>query len=342
MGLENPLSLLTSDLAIDLGAANTVLAVQGQGVVLDEPSVVAIRHRGSAREVLAVGAGARQMLGRTPESIRAVRPVQEGAITDYEVAEAMLSYFIARAVGKRQLVKPRVLVCVPIGVSEIQRRAVQDCTRAAGAREVLLVHSPVAAALGAGLPVSEPLGTLVCDLGAGTTEMAVLSLGGVVASRTLLVGGDRFDRAIAEHLRQAHGVEIGERTAEAIKIELGCGAVHGEHRSLEVKGRHLDSGIPKPLTLTSADAKAALQGPLDEIIEALRALFEATPPELAADILDAGMVLTGGSSQLLGLDELLREATDLPVVVAPQPLRSVVLGAEAALRNPKLLRQIAI
>lgn len=339
MGFENPLSLLTHDLAVDLGTANTLVAVKGQGVVLDEPSVLAIRHRGKARDVVAVGARARDMLGKTPESISAVRPLRNGVIRDYDAAEAMLRYFIARSVGKRALVKPRVLVCVPFGISQEQRRAIQECTRAAGAREVLVVHGPVAAALGAGLPAAQPLGTAICDIGAGTTEVAVLSLGGVVTSQSLEVAGDAMDRAIVEHLAKVHGVEIGERTAEVVKIELGCGLEQGQARSLEVKGRQ-STGLPKPVRLGSDDARKALEAPIAAILDALRQTFERTPPQLAADILDAGLVLTGGAAQLAGLDEVLGRASGLPVVMAHQPLRSAVHGAELLLDHPELLRSL--
>jgi len=339
MGFENPLSLLTQDLAIDLGTANTVVAVRGQGVVLDEPSVLAIRHRGKAREVVAVGAGAKDMLGKTPDSIRAVRPLRGSVIRDYDAAEAMLRYFIARSVSKRSLVKPRVLVCVPFGITQEQRRAVQECTRSAGAREVVVVHGPVAAALGAGLPAHQPLGNLICDVGAGTTEIAVLSMGGVVTSASLEIAGDAMDQAIVAHMRKVHDMEIGEPTAEIIKIELGCGLEQGPQRSIQVKGRQ-KTGIPKPVTLTSDDARQALAEPIQAILHALRQTFERTPPELAADILDAGLVLTGGASQLAGLDELLGQASGLPVVLAPQPLRSAVTGAELLLEQPALLRSL--
>jgi rod shape-determining protein MreB len=339
MGFENPLSLLTQDLAIDLGTANTVVAVRGQGVVLDEPSVLAIRQRGKARDVVAVGAGAKEMLGKTPDSIQAVRPLRGGVIRDYDAAEAMLRYFIARSIGKRSLVKPRVLVCVPFGISQEQRRAILECTRSAGAREVVVVHGPVAAALGAGLPAHEPRGNLICDLGAGTTEIAVLSMGGVVTSASLDVAGDAMDRAFVAHLQRVHGTEIGERTAEIIKIELGCGLEQGPQRAIQVKGRQ-KSGIPKPVNLTSADARQALQEPIQAILDALAATFRRTPPELSADILDAGLVLTGGAAQLAGLDELLGRAAGLPVVLAPRPLRSAVTGAEMLLDRPELLRSL--
>ncbi len=251
----------------------------------------------------------------------------------------MLRYFIARSVGKRALVKPRVLVCVPLGITQEQRRAIRECTRAAGAREVLVVHSPVAAALGAGLPAAQPLGTAICDIGAGTTEIAILSLGGVVTSQSLDVAGDAMDQAIVQHLAKVHGLEIGERTAEAIKIELGCGLDQGQPRLLQVKGRQA-TGLPKPVTLTSADARQALQSPIRAILDALRQTFERTPPQLAADILDAGLVLTGGAAQLSGLEEVLGQASGLPVVMAHQPLRTAVHGAELLLEHPELLRSL--
>ncbi|MFH1464841.1 MAG: rod shape-determining protein [Pseudomonadota bacterium] len=339
MGFENPLTLLASELAIDLGTANTIVAVRGQGIVLDEPSVLAIRQRGGSREVVAVGAGARQMLGRTPEDIRAARPLEGSVILDYDAAEIMLRYFIARVLGKRPLVKPRALVTVPLGLSQEQRRAVQDCTRAAGCREVRLVCAPLAAAYGAGLPVGEPTGTLICDLGAGTTELAVISLGGVVASQSLQCAGDAMDRAIVEHLARAHQIEIGVQSAEAVKIELGIEAASG--RSLTVTGRQVGGGLPRQVVLGAADVAAALGPCIEALIEALHQTFARTPPDLAADILDAGLVLTGGGALLAGLEERLGQATGLPVVRAEHPLRAAVAGAEALLDEPALLKTLA-
>jgi len=342
LGLENPLSLLTHDVAIDLGTANTLVAVPGRGVVLDEPSVVAVRQRGAAREVLAVGAAAKQMLGRTPESIVAVRPLGKGVIVDYEVAEAMLRYFIARALGKRTLVKPRALVCVPLGLSEEKSRAVQECTRAAGAREVLLTRGPAAAALGAELPIERATGTMICDIGAGTAEMAVLSMGGVVASSSLPCAGDQMDRDIIEYLRAEHDILIGERTAEAIKIELGAAGNAVRDRRFAIKGRDLSAGIPRQLTLEAAEMTQALASTTEAIVEGVRSALSHTPPELAADILDAGIVLSGGAAMLHGLDILLRDTSGLPVIMAPQPLRCAALGAEALLEDGDLLKRMTV
>jgi rod shape-determining protein MreB len=338
MGLDNPLSLLASELAIDLGTANTLVAVRGQGIVLDEPSVLAIRQRGGSREVVAVGAGARQMLGRTPEGIRAVRPIEASVIHDYDATEIMLRYFIARVLGRRPLVKPRALVCVPLGLTQEQRRAVQDCTRAAGCREVKLVAAPIAAALGAGLPVGEPRGTLVCDLGAGTTEIAVLSLGGVVASQSLASGGDAMDRAIADHLIRVHQVEVGIQSAEAVKIELGVEP--GSGRAMAVTGRQPGSGLLRQVTVGAADAATALTAALQALIEALHQTFARTPPDLAADILDGGLVLCGGGALLAGLEERLGQTTGLPVVRAEHPLRAAVMGTETLLSEPGLLKSL--
>ncbi|MBN1335064.1 MAG: rod shape-determining protein [Deltaproteobacteria bacterium] len=335
------LGFLSHDLAIDLGSANTVVAIPGRGVVLDEPSVVAVRQRGTHREVVAVGATAKEMLGRTPESITAVRPVRGGVIVDYEVAEAMLRFFIARVAGRRSLVRPRILVCVPFGVTEEQQRAARECARAAGGREVRLVYGPVAAALGAALPVEDPSGTFLCVVGAGTTEAAVLSMGAVVASRTTGAAGDAMDQALVAWLQRTHNVLVGDLSAEAIKLEVGCALEPDSPRAFVVRGRDLAAGIPRQITVTSDDARDALGPVLGQLAEAVRQTLAETPPELAADIVDAGLVVAGGGSLLWGLDAWLRQTTGLAVVRAPEPLHAVALGAASAIEEPSVLGRVA-
>lgn len=341
MAFENPLSLLAQDIAIDLGTANTRVWLHGRGIVVDEPSVVAVRQTGSRREVLAVGAEAKEMVGRTPESITAVRPLKDGVITDYELAEAMLRALLHRALGRRSMVRPRVAVCIPYGITEVERRAVQDSARTAGAREVHLVQEPLAAALGAELPVLEPRGTLLCDIGGGTSEVSVVSLGGVVSSQCLRVAGDRMDQAITEWIRKKHDMLIGERSAEAIKLEVGCARPTDATRTIQVKGRDLTNGVPRQISVSAADTAEALADVVSRIVETVRVTLEATPPELAADVLDTGLVLVGGGAMLRGLDDVLRDATGLPVVIVQQPLRCVAMGAGWALENGQVLDRIA-
>lgn len=341
MNLDSPLSLLSNDVAVDLGTSNTLVWLSGRGILVDEPSVVAVRQTGTRREVVAIGSEAKQMLGRTPESITAVRPLREGVITDYELAEAMLHYFLMRALGRRVLLKPRVAVCIPHGNSEVERRAVQDSARTAGAREVILIQEPLVAGLGADLPVMEPRGTLILDIGGGVTEVAVVALGGVVSSRCLRVAGDHMDQAIIEHVRKRHNVLIGERSAEAIKIEVGCARVLQPSASIQVKGRDATSGVPRQVTVTAQDACEALSGIVDQVIEAVRLTLSTTPPELAADVMDSGIVLVGGGALLEGLDTALREKTGLPVVLAPSPLRCVAHGAGQALEHGPILARVA-
>jgi rod shape-determining protein MreB len=336
--------MLSHDLAIDLGTANTLVYVSGRGVVVEEPSVVAVaRGPGSNHgKVLAVGAEAKRMVGRTPGGIVAVRPLKDGVIADFELAESMLRYFIEAAVGRRALVHPRAVVCIPFGVTEVEKRAVQESARSAGAREVILVPEPIAAAVGAGLPITEPVGSLIVDIGGGTTEVAVLSLGGIATSHSLRVAGDQMDEAIAAWVRRRHGCLIGERTAEDVKLAVGCAAAPAQARSVRVRGRDLTTGGAKEFEISGEECAEALEDCVAQIVEAVRLTLEKTPPELAADIIDQGLVLAGGGGLLGGLDDVLRDATGLPVVLAEEPLRCVALGAGAILESPELLKRVAL
>jgi rod shape-determining protein MreB and related proteins len=341
LGIEETLKLLGHDVAIDLGTSNTLVHAHGRGIVVDEPSMVAVRQAGAHREVVAVGAEAKQMLGRTPGSITSVRPLKDGVITDYEVTELMLRYFITRSIGKNFLWKPRIAICIPHGVTEVEKRAVLESARAAGAREVVLVQEPQAAALGAELPLSDPRGCMIFDIGGGTSEASVLSMGGVVSSRTLREGGDRMDEAISDWIRSQRNVLIGERTAEAIKLEVGCARIPQVSRSVSVKGRDLSTGIPRQFTFSTEEACEALSDCVARIVETARGTLADTPPELAADILDSGIVLCGGGSLLEGLAEMLRDLSGLPVMLAPDPMRCVVHGMAIALSDPALLERLS-
>ncbi|MCK6528218.1 rod shape-determining protein [Myxococcota bacterium] len=341
--LDRLLGLFSSDLAIDLGTANTLVFARGRGIVLNEPSVVAVEKdgRGISR-VLAVGQEAKEMLGRTPGNIMAIRPMKEGVIADFEVTEAMLRYFIQKAHNRRTLVRPRILVGVPFGITEVEKRAVRESAQSAGAREVYLIQEPMAAAIGAGLPVTEPQGNLIVDIGGGTTEVGVISLGGLVYSKSIRVAGDRMDEALIQYIKRKHNLLIGERTAELIKINIGCAHPFTELKSMEVKGRDLIHGVPKTVTITSEEAREALMEPVAAIVEAVKITLEKTPPELAADIMDKGIILAGGGGQLTNLDIVLREETGLPVIVAPDALYCVALGCGKTLDSIDLLKRIAI
>src|SRR6516162_3180841 len=335
--------LFSNDLAIDLGTANTLIYVKGKGIVSCEPSVVAVQRdvRGG-NKVLAVGREAKEMLGRTPGNIRAVRPLRDGVIADFEITEAMLRYFIARAHSRRTLVKPRIIICVPFGITEVEKRAVKESAESAGAREVYLIEEPMAAAIGAGLPITEPSGNMIVDIGGGTTEVAVISLAGIVMSKSIRVGGDKMDEAIVQHIKRKYNLLIGERTAEDIKKSIGSAYPMEEVLTVEVKGRDLVAGVPKTLTINSDEIRDALSEPVNAIVEAVRVVLERTPPELSADIVDRGIVLSGGGSQLKNLDVLLREETGLPVMVSENPQLAVVLGTGKALDELKLLKEVTI
>jgi rod shape-determining protein MreB len=297
---------------------------------------------GVVGRVLAVGAEAKRMVGRTPGNIVAVRPLKDGVIADFEVTEAMLRYFMQQAVGRRTLKHPKVVVCIPYRITEVEKRAVQESARSAGAREVILVPEPLAAAIGAGLPVTEPIGSMIVDIGGGTTEVAVISIGGIATTTSLRVAGDAMDEAIVAYVRRRYNVLIGERTAEQIKLSIGCAAPPPERMSLVVKGRDLSSGTPRQIELTGEDTAEALQDAVAQIVEAVRSTLERTPPELGADIIDQGIVLAGGGALLRHLDDVLREATGLPVVLAEDPLRCVVMGAGECLERPELLKRVAL
>jgi rod shape-determining protein MreB len=343
MILDRLLGLFSNDLAIDLGTANTLVYAKGRGIVCSEPSVVAVQTdaRGVDR-VRAVGKEAKSMLGRTPGSIRAVRPLKDGVIADFEVAEAMLRKFIQRAHNRSTLLRPRIVISVPSGITEVEKRAVRESALSASAREVFLVEEPMAAAIGAGLPITEPSGNMVIDIGGGTTEVAVISLAGTVYSASVRVGGDKMDEAILSHIKRKYNVLIGERTAEQIKIEIGTAYPTDETRSMIVKGRDLVAGVPKTLEINTEDVREALTEPVNAIVEAAKIALERTPPELAADIADKGIVLTGGGSMLQNLEVLLREETGLPVMLAEDPFTAVVMGCGRCLDEPELLKDVAI
>jgi rod shape-determining protein MreB len=336
------LGLLSADMAIDLGTANTLVYVKGKGIVLDEPSVVAITNHRGRKQVLAVGEEAKQMVGRTPGNIEAIRPLRDGVIADFEVAEEMIKHFIRKVHNRRGFASPRVIICVPSGSTAVERRAIQESAESAGARRVFLIEEPMAAAIGAGLPVTEPTGSMVVDLGGGTTEVAVLSLGGIVYARSIRVGGNKMDEAIISYIRRNHNLLIGESTAERIKKEIGsaCLPEDGNGRVLEIKGRDLMNGVPKEIVIRQRQIAESLAEPVSAIIEAVKVALEHTAPELSADIVDKGIVLTGGGSLLGNLDFVLRHATGLPVSLADEPLTCVALGTGRCLEEMKTLRHV--
>ena len=329
------MGLFSSDMAIDLGTANTLVYVKGKGIVLNEPSVVAIEEVRGKKQVLAVGNEAKQMLGRTPGNIQAIRPLRDGVIADFEIAEEMIKYFIRKVHNRRSFASPMVIICVPSGSTAVERRAIQESAEAAGAIKVRLIEEPMAAAIGAGLPVTEPTGSMVVDIGGGTTEVAVISLGGIVYARSVRVGGDKMDDAIISYIRRNHNLLVGESSAERIKKEIGsaCPPEEGEGRSIQIRGRDLMSGVPKEITITERQIAEGLADPVAQIVEAVKVALENTAPELAADIVDKGIVLTGGGGLLSNLDQVLRNATGLPVSIAENPLACVVKGTGSALDN---------
>ncbi|MCL2439423.1 MAG: rod shape-determining protein [Alphaproteobacteria bacterium] len=340
--LSSIAGLFSSDIGIDLGTANTLIFVKDKGIVLNEPSVVAITEgeRG-VKEILAVGEDAKKMLGRTPGSIQAIRPLKDGVIADFEVAEAMIKHFIKKVLSSKTFTFPTVVICVPSGSTAVERRAIQESAEVCGARKVWLIEEPVAAAIGAGLPINEPNGSMVVDIGGGTTEVAVMSLGGVVYARSARSAGDKMDEAIINYIRRNHGLLIGERSAEIIKKEIGCAVPdEGAGRVIEIKGRDLGTGIPRELTLNEAQIAEALSEPVHEIIEAVKTALENTPPELASDIVDKGIVLTGGGAFLRNLDYAIRHATGLPVSIADQPIYCVALGTGKVIKDIKSYRHI--
>ena len=334
---------LSADMAIDLGTANTLVYVKGRGIVLNEPSVVAIADIRGRKQVLAVGEEAKHMLGRTPGNIAAIRPMRDGVIADFEVAEEMIKHFIRKVHNRRSFASPMIVICVPSGSTAVERRAIQESAESAGARKVLLIEEPMAAAIGAGLPVTEPSGSMVVDVGGGTTEVAVISLGGIVYARSVRVGGDKMDEAVISNIRRQFNLLIGESTAERIKMAIGAAAVpdYGEEGPvIEVRGRDLMNGVPREVWVSQRQISESLSEPVTAIVEAVKVALENTPPELAADIVDKGIVLTGGGALLYRLDQVLRDATGLPVSVADEALSCVALGTGRALEEMKRLRHV--
>jgi len=344
MFLDSFFGFFSKDLAIDLGTANTLVYVKGKGIVLSEPSVVAVRtdNRMKSR-VLAVGAEAKKMLGRTPGNIVAIRPMRDGVIADFEVTEAMLRHFIHKVHNRKNLVRPRIVIAVPSGITQVEKRAVRESALSAGAREVFLIEEPMAAAIGAGLPITEPVCNMVVDIGGGTTEVAVISLAGIVYSKSLRVAGDKMDAAIMQYIKRKYNLLIGERTAEIIKTTIGNAYPDPENiETIEVKGRDTVTGIPKILAIDSEEIRVAISEQVDAIVETVKSALEQTPPELAADIVDRGIVLTGGGGLLKNLDKLLREKCGLPITVADDPLSTVARGAGKSLDSIEMLRQVMI
>jgi rod shape-determining protein MreB len=344
MFLDSIAGWFSHDLAIDLGTANTLVYSRGKGLICSEPSVVAIvtDNSGGGQRVRAVGHEAKEMLGRTPGSIRAIRPIKDGVIADFEITEAMLRYFIQRAHNRGTLVRPRIVICVPPCITSVEKRAVRESALSAGAREVFLIEEPMAAAIGAGLDVTAPTGNMIVDIGGGTTDVAVISLSGIVTSRSIRVGGDKMDEAIINYVKRKYNMLIGERTAEAVKINIGAAAVHSKSLTQEVKGRDLVAGIPKVIVATSDEIREALMEPIHAIVETVHLTLEKTPPELAADIVDRGIMLVGGGSLLRDLDQVLRQETKLPILRSEDPYTAVVHGAGKAVDNLTLLREVSL
>ncbi len=343
MIFDSILGIFSNDLAIDLGTATTLVYVRGKGILICEPSVVAVtRDQRGIKKVVAVGSEAKRMLGKTPGNIQAVRPLKDGVIADFEITEAMLRYFIQKSHNRKALIRPRMVVCIPSGITEVEKRAVKESAESAGAREVYLIEEPMAAAIGAGLPVSEPQGNMIVDIGGGTTEVAVISLAGIVYSKSVRIAGDKMDEAIIQYVKRKYNLLIGETTAEQIKIKLGNAYPDDEVRTMEIKGRDLVEGIPRTLILNSDEVREALMEPINVIVDAIKVTLERTPPELAADIVDKGIVLAGGGALLRNLDILIREETGLPVTVAEDPLSCVVRGSGKVLDEMELLKRVTI
>ena len=336
-------AMFSSDLAIDLGTSNTRIFVRGKGIVVNEPSVVAVRTApGGKREIVAVGREAKDMLGRTPDAIQAIRPVKDGVIADFDATAEMLRHFIQKAHGRSTLVKPRIIIAVPVGVTEVEKRAVRESAESASAREVYLIEEPMAAAIGAGMPITEPSGNMIVDVGGGTTEVAVIALAGIVLSKSIRVAGDKMDVAIVSHIKKRYSLLIGERTAEQIKIRIGSAYPDDELLTMEVKGRDLVAGVPKTIECNSDEIREAMSEPINAVTEAVRIGLERTPPELASDIVDRGIILSGGASLLRNLDVLLRKETGLPVFHSEEPISGTVIGAGMALEKIDLLQQVAM
>jgi len=342
MFLNTLLGWFSTDMAVDLGTANTLVYVKGKGIVLREPSVVAVKRDARVKRVLAVGMEAKMMLGKTPGNIVATRPMKEGVIADFEVTEAMLRYFIRKVHNRRTLVRPRIIISVPSGITQVEKRAVRESAESAGAREVYLIEEPMAAAIGAGLPITEPTANMVVDIGGGTTEVAVISLAGIVYAESVRVAGDKMDEAILQYIKRRHNLLIGEHSAENIKIEIGNVFPEPPYDQVEIKGRDLVTGVPKIVTIDASEIRDAINEQVATIVEAVKNTLEHTPPELSADIVDRGIVLTGGGALLRNLDKLLKDETGLPIIIADDPLSSVVLGSGKALDNLDILKEVKI
>ena len=329
--------VFTKDMGIDLGTANTLVYIKGKDIVIREPSVVAIQT--NTNQVLAVGEEAKRMIGRTPGNIVAIRPLKDGVIADFDITQSMLKYFIKRAMQRRSLFQPRVVICVPSGVTEVEKRAVEEAAINAGARDAYLIEEPMAAAIGAGLPVQEPTGSMIVDIGGGTTEVAVISLGGIVTSKSIRVGGDELDEAIVRYIKKEYSLMIGERTAEDVKIAIGSAYVDNKETKMNIRGRDLISGLPKTIEVTSSEIHEAMKEQITNILEAIKSTLEKTPPELAADIMEQGIMLTGGGALLNGLDKLIRKETSMPVHVAENPLDCVARGTGKALDSIEIMKK---
>ncbi len=338
MAPSSSLSFLGRDMAVDLGTANTLVYVRGRGVVLNEPSVVALNTETGA--MVAVGTEAKRMIGRTPANIVAIRPLKDGVIADFETTERMLRYFIQKVHSRRHLAKPRLVVCVPSGITGVERRAVKDAGYQAGARQVHIIEEPMAAAIGAGLPVAEPTGNMVVDIGGGTTEVAVISLGGIVTSQSVRTGGDELDAAIISYVKKEYSLMLGERTAEEIKMLIGSAFPRPDEPQAEIRGRDLISGLPKTIIVTSEEVRKAIEEPVNTIVDAVKTTLDQCPPELSGDIMDRGIMLAGGGALLQGLDERLRHETGMPVLIADNPLHSVVLGSGRCVEDFEELQQV--
>ncbi|CAM3824224.1 rod shape-determining protein [Arcobacter cloacae] len=340
MFLDKLIGLFSNDMAIDLGTANTIVSVRGKGIIINEPSVVAVQSDKNGRDrILAVGQEAKQMIGKTPLNIQAVRPMQDGVIADFEMTERMIRYFIEKAHSRKSFVRPRIIICIPYGITQVEKKAVEESAMSAGAREVFLVEEPMAAAIGAGIPVSDPDGYVVVDIGGGTTEIGVTSLGGLVLCKSIKVAGDKFDKSIIEHVRQNYNLFIGERTAETIKIEIGTAIKLDTELKMKVKGRD-NSGLLSTIELGSEGVRVAIKEPLKEIVSAIKSVLENMPPDLASDIVDNGVIITGGGALIRGLDTYLSDIIKLPVKVANEPLLSVAYGTSQVLDEPELLKLI--
>ncbi len=337
------LDMFSNDLAIDLGTANTLVFAKDRGIIINEPSVVAVHKNARGQtKIIAVGKEAKAMLGRTPGSIVAIRPMKDGVIADFEVTQSMLKYFINKANARHTLLRPRIIICIPFGITQVEKRAVKESAQSAGAREVYLIEEPMAAAIGAGLPITEPSGNMIVDIGGGTTEVAVISLGGIVYSKSVRVAGDKCDEAIVNYIKRKYSLLIGDRTAEQIKLAIGNAYPFDEEKTYEVKGRDLIAGAPKTIEVNSEEIRDALADPVSAIVDAIKTALERTPPELAADIVDNGIILAGGGAMLANLDVLLKEKTGLPVALAEDPLTCVVRGSGKVLEDLDLLRRVTI